>query len=58
METLQKTILTAYLQKLSQEKGFDTEKIEALKQILTPGNKLKADDVIKILAAPAGGDVK
>jgi len=58
METLQQKIVAAFLEKLSQEKGFGSEKVEALKQALACGSKLKVDDVIKILATPAGSDVK
>ena len=46
-----------FLTKLTESKDVDTERIEQLRGLLTDGKKLKADDVVKIFSAPAGGDL-
>jgi hypothetical protein len=58
MATLQQQIAEKFLAKLAESKQVDAEKIEQLRKLLTDIKKLKADDFVKILSAPAGGDVK
>jgi preprotein translocase subunit Sss1 len=57
MSTLQKSIASKFLATLARGKEVDSEKIEKLRKLLEEAKKPKADDFIKILAAPAGGDV-
>jgi hypothetical protein len=58
METLQQKIASKFLATLSAGKALDEDKIEELRKLLANNKKLKAEDFIKIFAAPAGGDVK
>jgi hypothetical protein len=58
MTTLQKEITESFLAKLKECKDIDAHKIEQLRALLEGGKKLKADDIIKILSLPAGGDLK
>jgi hypothetical protein len=58
MATLQQQIAEKFLAKLAESKDVDAGKIEQLKELLADTKKLKADDLVKVLSAPAGGDVK
>lgn len=58
METLQQKIAGKFLATLTAGKTLDNGKIEQLRKLLAESKKPKADDFIKIFAAPAGGDVK
>ncbi len=58
MATLQQQIAQRFLEKLAESKDVDAAKIEQLKKLLADTTKLKADDLVKVFSAPAGGDVK
>jgi hypothetical protein len=55
--TLQDDIADRFLRKLSESKHFDAERLAQLKQLLAKGEKLKADDLVKLLSLPAGSDL-
>lgn len=58
MATLQQQIAEKFLVKLAEPKGLEAEKIEQLRALLSDNKKLKADDLVKVFAQPAGGDIK
>ena len=58
MATLQQVIGEKFLAKLSEASELRPEQIEELRKLLAAGGKPKADDLVKIFAAPAAGDVK
>jgi hypothetical protein len=58
MATLQHQIAEKFLAKLAESKNLDTDKIDQLRILLAGGKKLKAEDLVKIFAQPAGGDLK
>jgi hypothetical protein len=58
MATLQKTIADKFLAKLAESKDVDAESIDQLRSLLADGKKLKADDLVKVFSAPAGGQIK
>lgn len=58
MAKLQDEIANKFLEKLKDSPDITPEMIDGLRQLLTGKKKLKADDLVKILAPPAGGDVK
>jgi uncharacterized protein YbjQ (UPF0145 family) len=56
MPTVQEDILNAFTAKLSKSPSVDPATAEALRNLLTSAKKLKADDVIALLAKdPTGG---
>lgn len=57
MATLQQKIGQKFLASLVEGGDVDAEKVEQLRKLLADGKKPKADDFVKIFAAPAGGDV-
>jgi molybdopterin converting factor small subunit len=57
MTTLQQEIAESFLKELEESKHLDARKVEELRALISDGKKLKADDIIKILAPPAGGDL-
>ncbi len=58
MTTLQQQIVEKFLAKLAESKDLDAEKIDQLRKLLADSKKLKADELVKIFALPAGGDFK
>jgi hypothetical protein len=58
METLQQKIASKCLATLSAGNTLDSGKIEELRKLLADNKKPKAEDLIRVFAAPAGGDVK
>jgi hypothetical protein len=58
MATLQQQITELFLKSLEDSKRVDAEKIEQLRTLLAEGKKLKADEVVKILSLPSGGELK
>jgi hypothetical protein len=58
MVTLQKQIAEIFLQKLSESKDVDSEKISQLSKLLADGKRPKAEEFVKIFSHPAGGDLK
>lgn len=58
MGTLQEKIAGKFLATLREGKSLDDSKLKQLEKLLASSKKPKADDFIKIFAAPAGGDVK
>jgi uncharacterized protein YbjQ (UPF0145 family) len=56
MPTVQEDILNAFAAKLSKSPSVDPATAEALRRVLTSAKKLKADDVVAMLAKdPTGG---
>jgi hypothetical protein len=58
MATLQRQIAEKFLAKLSESPEFDPKKIEEIRNLLTDGKKIKAEDLVRIFSAPLGGDIK
>lgn len=58
MQPLQAQIVNQFLKRLGETKKVDSAKIEALKKAMSVGAKIKVDDLVKILSAPAGGELK
>ena len=56
--TLQKEIAEAFLEKLEGNKDIDADKLKKLRELISDTKKLKADDVVRILSAPSGGEIK
>jgi hypothetical protein len=57
MATLQQQIAEKFLTKLAERDDFDAEKVEHLRALFAEGKKPKADDLVRILSLPAGGDL-
>jgi hypothetical protein len=55
LATLQQIIAEKFLSKLVEDKAIDASKIEALRALLQKGQKLKADDFVKVFTN--AGDV-
>jgi len=55
MATVQEEILNVFYQKLSKSGSIDQPTIEALRRALTSTKKLKADEIVAILAGSATG---
>lgn len=51
MPTLQQTIAEKFLAELVEKQTLDTAKIEALRKLLKPDKKLKADDLVKVFTS-------
>ena len=58
MPTLQQQVAEKFLANLAESKDVDPEKLAQLRNLLTSGKKMKADDLVKIFSLPAGGDLK
>ena len=58
LPTLQQQIAEKFLTKLAESKAMDVDRIDQLRSLLADNKKLKADDLVKIFAQPAGGDLK
>lgn len=58
MTKLQDEIAASFLKKLEASEDVAPEMIDELKKLLSTGKKLKAPDLVKIFAPPAGGQVK
>ena len=58
MATLQKTIAKKFLDNLSGSDAVNARQIEQLRELLADGNKVKAEDLVKIFTAAEDGDVK
>jgi hypothetical protein len=58
MATLQQQIAKKFLQRLTESKDVDADKIDQLRTLLADSKKLKADDLVRIFSSPAGGDLK
>lgn len=58
MATLQQQIVDKFLAKLADSKEMDPEKIDQLRNLFANNKKPKADDFVKILSQPAGGNLK
>jgi uncharacterized protein YbjQ (UPF0145 family) len=56
MPTVQEDILNAFAAKLSKSPSVDPATAEALHRVLTSAKKLKADDVVAMLAKDPSGD--
>jgi hypothetical protein len=49
MSVVQQDILTAFYAKLSKSTEFDQRMIDALRNLLEPDKKVKADDIVALL---------
>ena len=58
MATIQQQIADKFLAKLTESKDVDAEKINQLRSVLSDNKKVKAEDLVKVFSAPAGGDIK
>lgn len=58
MATLQQDIATKFISALEEGKEVDSDKIEEIRKLLSDDKKIKADDFVRILSTPAGGEVK
>lgn len=57
MTTIQQQIAKKFLAALAKDQNFDAAKVEALRRLLTEGNKPKADHLVEIFSTPTGDDV-
>ena len=57
MSTLQQQITEKFLASLAAEKSVTPEMLDALKELLASGKKIKADDIVAIFTTPSGGTV-
>ena len=55
MATVQEEILNAFYQKLPKSGAIDQSTIDALRKALTSTKKLKADEIVAILASSVTG---
>lgn len=58
MATLQNQIADRFLEKLTHRQEVDAAQLDELKNLLSEGKKVKAEDLVRIFSAPAGGDIK
>jgi hypothetical protein len=58
MATLQNQIADRFLEKLKHRQEVDAAQLDELKNLLSEGKKIKAEDLVRIFSAPAGGDIK
>lgn len=58
MAKLQDEIADSFLEKLKESSDVTPEMIDGLRELLSAKKTLKADDLVKVFAPPAGGDVK
>jgi hypothetical protein len=58
MATLYKHISATFLAKLSDTKEFDENKIEQLRMLLGANKKLKAEDLVKVIAGVDADEIK
>lgn len=57
MPTLQAVIASKYFEKLRQSKDVDAGMIAQLEELFASGKKIKADELVKVFATPAGSDI-
>jgi hypothetical protein len=58
MAKLQNEIAGSFLEKLEESPDVTPEMVAALRELLSAGKKLKADDLVKVFSPSPGGDVK
>lgn len=58
MSTLQEEIADAFLERVENSPELTPEMIEGLRAAFAAKKKLKADEFVKVLSPPAGGEVK
>jgi hypothetical protein len=58
MPTLYQQIGNKFLAELKKSKDVSSKKLEALGQLFADGNKLKADDLVKIFSDAEADEVK
>lgn len=58
MSTLQRQVAEKFLAKLADTGMLEPERIEQFRVLLANGKKLKAEELVKLFSAPAGGDIK
>jgi hypothetical protein len=58
MPTLYQQIGDKFLAELEKSKDVSSKKLEALRQLFADGNKLKADDLVKIFSNTQEDEVK
>lgn len=58
MSTLQQKIVEQFLEKLAVSPEFDANKVEPLRELLRPQNKIKTEDLVRIFSMADGGDLK
>lgn len=58
MPRIQNEIADTFLEKLKESPDVTSEMVAALRELLSMGKKLKADDLVKVFSLSPGGDVK
>lgn len=58
MAKLQNEIADSFLEKLKQSPDISSEMVVALRELMSAGKKLKADDLIKVFSPSSGGEAK
>ncbi len=58
MSTLQQQVAQKFLAKLAEAGILEPERIDQFRVLLASGKKLKAEELVKLYSAPAGGDIK
>jgi hypothetical protein len=58
MPTLQQQVAEKFMTKLAETGTLEPERIEQLRGLLAGGKKVKAEELVKLFASPAGGDIK
>ncbi len=58
MPTLQQQVAEKFLTKLAEAGTLEPERIGQFRILLANGKKLKAEELVKLYSAPAGGDIK
>jgi hypothetical protein len=58
MPTLQQQVAEKFLKKLAETGTLELDRIEEFRVLLATGKKVKAEELVKLFSAPAGGDIK
>ena len=58
MAKLQNEIADSFLERLKESPDVSSEMVAALRELMSAGKKLKADDLVRVFSPPPGGDVK
>ena len=56
--TIQQQVAEKFLAKLAESGTLEPERIEQFRVLLSSGKKVKAEELVKLFLAPAGGDIK
>lgn len=56
--TIQQQVAEKFLAKLAETATLEPDRIEQFRVLLSSGKKVKAEELVKLFSAPAGGDIK